>query len=284
MKRIAITGATGFLGNHILNELLKDVNVELTCIVRNKSRVDQFSWKDNVNIVEYNIGDDYEGSLYNHFNSPDLLLHLAWEGLPNYNEQYHVERNMMRDYHFIKRLYDEGLNEAVITGTCFEYGLINGRLSEDMITNPVIPYGIAKDSLRKFIEVYCKKSNKMLKWLRLFYMYGEGQSQNSVLQQLVKAVGNNDDSFNMSSGEQIRDYLDVKDMAKYIVLILFSDFHGIINCCSGNPISIRKLVESYIEKNQYKIKLNLGYYPYPSYEPLAFWGDNSKLSKLTENA
>ena len=53
--------------------------------------------------------------------------------------------------------------------------------------------------------------------------------------------------------------------------------NGIINCCSGTPVSIRKLVENYLEKKHKSLHLNLGYYPYPDYEPMAFWGDNKKL-------
>lgn len=282
MIKIAITGATGFVGNHVLNELIKNNELELTCIVRSRSRVQHQIWTEKAKIVEYNIGDPYSGNLFQYFNSPDILLHLAWEGLPNYGEFFHIERNLMRDYFFITRLYNEGLKEAVISGTCFEYGLINGKLTEDMLTDPVIPYGISKDTLRKFIETYCKKNNKSYKWLRLFYMYGEGQSQNSIMQQLINAINNNEKYFNMSSGEQIRDYLNVKEMAKYIVVVLLSDFHGIINCCSGKPISIRALVENYLTKTQSSILLNLGFYSYPDYEPLAFWGDNSKLLKIID--
>jgi dTDP-6-deoxy-L-talose 4-dehydrogenase (NAD+) len=53
-----------------------------------------------------------------------------------------------------------------------------------------------------------------------------------------------------------------------------------INCCSGKPVSIKNLVESYLEKKKHNMKLNLGFYPYPDYEPMEFWGDNCKLQKI----
>ncbi len=59
-----------------------------------------------------------------------------------------------------------------------------------------------------------------------------------------------------------------------------NDITGIINCCSGKPISIRNLVENYLKKHNNAIKLNLSFYPYPDYEPMAFWGDNTKLKKI----
>ena len=58
----------------------------------------------------------------------------------------------------------------------------------------------------------------------------------------------------------------------YAKLKLDDQLNGIINCCSGIPISIRNLVENYLKENNKHIKLNLGYYPYPDYEPMAFWG------------
>ena len=85
----------------------------------------------------------------------------------------------------------------------------------------------------------------------------------------------------MSSGEQLRDYLSVEKMSEYIAAIALQDkIFGEINCCSGQPVSVRKLVEDYIKKTNTKIKLNLGFYSLPAYEPLAFWGDDSKLKEI----
>jgi len=112
-------------------------------------------------------------------------------------------------------------------------------------------------------------------------MYGVGQSPKSLLSQLEKALADNEDSFNMSGGEQIRDYLPVEKVAEYIVKIaLQTQINGIVHCCSGQPISVRKLVEDYLEERGANITLNLGYYPYTDYEPMCFWGDTTKLNKI----
>ena len=76
----------------------------------------------------------------------------------------------------------------LVTGTCFEYGMQSGYLSEKMITNPGNPYALAKDSLRKFLLSLQREVPFTLQWARLFYMYGSGQNPNSILAQLDNAV------------------------------------------------------------------------------------------------
>ncbi len=88
----------------------------------------------------------------------------------------------------------------------------------------------------------------------------------------------------MSGGEQLRDYLPVEKVAEYIVrTALQNDVTGVINCCSGKPVSVRKLIEDYLEEKKKNIRLNLGYYPYPDYEPMAFWGDIRRLKSCCDH-
>ena len=116
-------------------------------------------------------------------------------------------------------------------------------------------------------------------------MYGKGQNPKAILSQLDRALENGETIFNMSGGEQLRDYLPVEKVAEYIVKIAMQNkVNGIINCCSGTPVSIRKLVENYLEKKHKSLHLNLGCYPYPDYEPMAFWGHTKKLKMALENS
>jgi len=112
-------------------------------------------------------------------------------------------------------------------------------------------------------------------------MYGMGQNPNSLLSQLDRALANSEAVFNMSGGEQVRDFLPVEKVAEYIVEIaLQKKVNGVINCCSGNPITVKGFVENYLKKINRKITLNLGYHPYPDYEPMRFWGDDTKLNTI----
>ncbi len=280
--KFLVTGATGFIGNHLINELLNDSKNQIIATSRDIEKAKKCEWYGKIIYIEYDINSNDIGiNLYELFEEPDYLIHLSWDGLPNYNSLIHIEKNIYNNYFFIKNLIENGLKNISVTGTCFEYGMVNGKLSEDMQSQPSNSYAIAKNTLRIFIEELNKNYEFDFRWIRLFYMYGKGQSKKSLLSLVDNAIKSNEKSFNMSRGEQLRDYLHISEVVSNIVCIVKNNnLNGIVNCCSGEPISIRSLVELYLEEKNYSMKLNLGYYPYSIYEPMAFWGDNRKL-KLT---
>ena len=119
---------------------------------------------------------------------PDVLIHLAWDGLPNYKSPHHVEKELPAQHRLLKGLVDSGLRNMVVAGTCLEYGMASGQLREDMETRPTNPYGLAKDTLRRRLECLKAEASFSLTWARLFYLYGEGQAENSLFPQLERAV------------------------------------------------------------------------------------------------
>lgn len=275
--KIAVSGATGFIGRHVLAEL-ESRSVETIALVRSASvkSIDHSSSR----VVELDLH-EASSNAFELMGRPDVLIHLAWSGLPNYKSLHHFEQELPAQYRFLKSLVESGLQNIVVAGTCFEYGMQSGPLSEDVAPHPSNPYGFAKDALRCQLE-YLKSAHPFhLTWARLFYLYGEGQAESSLLPQLRQAAERGDPVFNMSGGEQLRDYLLVTEVARHLVsLALAKRDMGVVNVCSGTPISVRKLVEGWIKENGWSIALNLGHYPYPDYEPLAFWGDSRKLSTL----
>lgn len=279
--KIAVTGASGFVGRHVLAELLNR-EMEIEVVTRDASNLDAV--RDKCRVVEMDIGQASQDQLQR-LARCDVLIHLAWGGLPNYSSRHHFESELPNHYGFLKGLIERGLPALLATGTCFEYGMQSGPLSEDQIASPVNPYGFAKDSLRRQLEYLARDCPFSMTWVRLFYTYGHGQPATSVFPQLVAAVSRGDKSFDMSGGEQLRDYLPISDVARLIVELALRRLNaGVVNICSGQPISVRNLVEGWIKKNGWDIQLNLGRYPYPDYEPMAFWGTRSKLDRLLEES
>ena len=270
---IAVTGAAGFVGRHVLAELEK-YSVDVVAITRKPLDLPVHPRRNVVQLDLQDISYDTFGLLGN----PDVLIHLAWGGLPNYGSLHHFEKELPEHYRFLNCLIKSGLRCLVVAGTCFEYGMQSGALKEGIDTHPSTPYGYAKDALRRQLEFLQCKDQFSLIWGRLFYLYGDGQADTSLFSQLRKAVESGKGGFNMSGGEQLRDYLPVADAAKILVSLALQKRNiGVVNVCSGKPVSVRKLVEGFVETNKWKIDLNLGHYPYPDYEPMVFWGDRSKL-------
>jgi nucleoside-diphosphate-sugar epimerase len=276
---VLLTGATGFIGSRVLAELERRA-VNVVAITRRPTALPACSSR--VNVVELDLREVSAGS-YDAFGRPDLLIHLAWGGLPDYDSTRHYEVELPLHYGFIRTLVDAGLPAVAISGTCLEYGLQCGALREDAAALPTTPYGYAKDALRKQLEFLRGQRGFSLTWMRLFYTYGSGQSPTSLYSQLHAAAKRRDATFQMSSGEQLRDYVAGGELVRLLTeLALKRANAGVVNVCSGRPVSVRRLVESWIATEGYEIGLDLSVYPQPKYEPLAFWGDRSKLDAILE--
>lgn len=276
---VLVTGATGFVGRHLVSALLAR-GCKVRAVARNVEVAQRMPWIDAVEFVaadihaaDLDIGVLTEGV--------DALAHLAWPGLPNYQGLFHFEHNLFADYAFIKGAVEAGVSQVLVTGTCFEYGMQSGPLSEASAPQPSNPYGLAKNTLRLFLEALQREQPFVLQWARLFYLHGEGQNPNSLLASLDRAIDAGDQVFNMSAGDQLRDYLAIDVAVGYLAALLQRrDFCGVVNCCSGRPISVRALVEQRVRERGSSIALNLGYYGYSVHEPLAFWGVAERLQQL----
>lgn len=276
--KILVTGATGFIGQHIVTRLL---TLGHDVITTSRTEKPANSWAGKTTHIPLNISDTLPKSLFTYFQSPDIVIHLAWSDLTDYYSGSHIEIQIPSQIGFLRNLISNGAKSISVAGTCFEYGLQNGCLREDTPTAPVTFYGHAKNSLRQSLEFLQKKYSFSFNWFRYFYMYGAGQHPKALLPQLDTAIENGDEEFKMSGGEQLRDYLPIEQVAALTVnAALNGNTEGIINICSGKPVSVRSLVEKRIQERGSAMKLNLGYYPYPDYEPMAFWGNVKKLKHL----
>lgn len=271
MTVIHLLGSEGFIGKAIQN----DVNgLNLQC------------WS-HINTERSNYFNLFDQSSWDMLiqQKPTHVILLSWPGLPKYNDPSHLTLNLPACVGLIERLMQAGLQKLVVTGTCYEYGLQNGELSEDQFTDPVNCYSTAKDSFRRFIESRCTQNGVQWSWLRIFYPYGPGQNPNSLLPSLDKAIEEHIPQFSISSGRQIRDFLPVELVARDVLEITTNPAaNGIYNVCSGVPRSIREIVETRIHQKNAKIALSIGDFPDRTDEPLAFWGSAKRINALYDRA
>ena len=263
--KIHLVGSNGFIGQHIKA-------CEQNSFIR---------WSHAKNSPNYFDLMD-ENSWCNLFDkAPENLIFLSWPGLPNYNEIYHLTDVMPQCLRFFEQLFTNGCKNILVTGTCYEYGLQDGALSEDSLCDPVNMYGIAKDSLRRALQQLADVHNVRYAWLRIFYLYGENQNPRSLYPSVINAIKENRDHFNISSGRQIRDFVHIDDIVRQILfLIKDTTASGIFNCASGNPMSISEFVQKVILENNSNMQIRRGYYKDRDDEPLAFWANMVKYKSL----
>lgn len=246
---IAVTGGSGFVGRHVLRELERR---GLEYRAPSHRELDVLSPPSDA---------------FQRLGRPELLLHLAWGGLPAYQSKHHLETELPGQWDFLQGLVGAGLKRVLVTGSCLEYGLQSGPLAADLEPQPVTAYGRAKDRLR------CQLADLPVElvWARLFYLHGEGQRPTSLWGALELAVAERQESFPMASGERLRDYLSVTEAASALVDRALGPA-GTFNVCSGRPIAMSALVEGWLAENGWSIRLEPGRLPSPDYEPEAFWG------------
>jgi dTDP-6-deoxy-L-talose 4-dehydrogenase (NAD+) len=275
--KVIVTGVTGFIGKYVVPYLLKG-GCEVIALSRSTENANVYN-NEKFFVAKYEIGSN-EKIDEELIKDADVLLHLAWSHVNDINSDEHLNYNLPVHYNFIKQVVELGVENILVSGSCYEYGACEGAVSEQHPTNPLTAYGVAKDRLRLKLESLSSDVSFNLTWARLFYIYGEGQVSTSIYSQLMSALDNGESVFNMSQGDQQLDYLPVKEVAEIIVkLSLMQENIGCVNICKGEPITLRTLVEYWISKKGGDIKLLLGIYPYRDYEPKCFWGDRSYLNE-----
>jgi nucleoside-diphosphate-sugar epimerase len=273
MLHIALTGATGFVGSHVLDQLIERYATQVRISVLTRDAKQLHRRDASVNVI---VGDIHDPTT-NYFSAlgrPDVLMHLAWAGLPNYNQRFHFESELPMQYSFLKKMIQDGLTKLVVTGTCFEYGAQSGGVSVNTTCLDAMNcYAFAKRALHQQLLFLQQEFQFDLSWMRLFYMYGNRQRHGSLFTLLKAAVDRGDLVFPMSAGEQLRDYLRVEQVAeKLAAAAMVEGQAGTHNVCSGQPLSIRRLAEIWCKDYGWKINLDLGAKSYLPNESMAFWG------------
>lgn len=276
--KILVTGATGGLGRLVIPQLLK-VGHQVVATSTSVQKAKELPFFKYVTYIAHNLNAQNAGNLFTFFQCPDLVIHLAWEKLNEYKNEGHLTTILQSHKAFAFNLLSNGLKDFTVVGTCYEYGLTEGELTEAQIAQPTLPYPKAKLALKEYIDSLKNEYDFNFKWIRVFYVFGEIYGRKNLYTLLTEAIANQQKNFNMSGGEQIRDFLTPLDIAQNIAQIATQQkITGIINCCSGKPVKLKNFVLDYLTQYNCTMLLNLGFYPYADYEPMETWGSVTKLN------
>jgi nucleoside-diphosphate-sugar epimerase len=244
--KILVTGGTGFLGKKIISHLLKEPEYELTCV----SRVSNES-SSKINWVRGDLSDlDFVECL--DFSEYEQIFHLAWEGLPN-RSAYYSQKNYNISLNLIQRITKYTDIELNIVGSCLEYGDITGIVSEEIRPDGTDDFAKAKISLYRVIQ----ELGVQYRWFRPFFMYGEGQSDQSLIPNLISKLKNNL-PIQIKSMSNSHDFICVEDVANAIVKASRTDYSfGDYNLGTGASTSVGEIVELFHQ--ELDVEFNMEY-------------------------
>ncbi|MEK8209680.1 NAD(P)-dependent oxidoreductase [Paenibacillus sp. FSL L8-0696] len=274
ISTVLVTGAGGYIGRFVVKTLL-DLGIQVSAVDFNTEFID-----DRAKKLEFNIFAEYE-NIYEELGSPDVCLHMAWRDGFVHNAESHM-LHLYSHYKFIRSMVEGGLKHVAVMGTMHEVGYFEGEINESTPTNPHSLYGIAKNSLRQSLSILLQnKDDVVFQWLRAFYIYGDDAKSKSVFSKIIQAEKEGKEIFPFTTGKNKYDFITVDELAKQISLsVMQTKVTGIINCCSGNPISLKEKVEDFLETNNFSIKLDYGAFPERPYDSPGIWGNSDKIKEI----
>jgi cpsJ len=277
-QKVLVTGANGYIGRNVINYLL-DSNIDVVAVDISLNKI----ISEKVKKIEINIFENTD-YLFSNLQNVGICIHLAWRNGFVHNSITHLE-DISLHYKFLKKIHEFGIKNINVIGTMHEIGYWEGEVDNDTTTNPISFYGIAKNSLRQSLKILEDSDKELfIKWLRVFYIQGDDRNNNSIFSKILQKEEEGAKTFPFTTGKNKYDFINISILAEMISkAALQTEVTGIINCCSGKPVSLKEKVELFLKENNLKIKLEYGVFPDRSYDSPAIWGNNSIISKIMNN-
>lgn len=274
MLKVVVTGANGYIGRHVVS-VLCDMGVHVYAMdVLSDGGDRRAEW------IRGSVFDATFDPAYVFESTPDVCLHLAWRNGFDHNASSHMG-DLSGHYSFLCKMVDAGVKRIAVMGSMHEVGYWEGAVTEGTPCNPLSLYGVAKDALRRAMETEAKRKCFTLQWLRGFYIYGDDAQSQSIFGKLLRAAQAGQKSFPFTMGKNKYDFTPVNELARMIAATVVQDeVTGIINCCSGEPVSLADQIEGFICDNELDIELEYGAFPDRPYDSPGIWGDASKIKQI----
>jgi len=278
--RVLVTGASGFIGSHVTEALLK-ANHKVLALTLPKDdlwRLDKVLSK--IDILRGSLNDFslIEGEIQKW--EPDACIHLAWYAEPGkYLESPENLASLNASMHLLTAMANFGCKHFISAGTCFEYAQKAEPLTEDDRTQPETLYAAAKSSFQLIGGQIAKQSPIRFSWGRIFYLYGRKEHPLRLVPAAILKILHNE-VFASSPGEQMRDYLHVSDVADAFMAILENQAEGIYNICSGEAVAIKSIIQQIGSLTGKPELVEIGALPYRNWESMYLCGNNERLRAL----
>ena len=258
---VLLTGATGFVGRQVL-KVLGDHGLPIRAIVREGKEALVIGSRNLERVITTkDLFAEKSEWWAEACAGIDTIIHVAWYA--ESGKYLQSEKNLdclVGTLEMAQGAVDACVRRVVGIGTCFEYDLTAGDLSIETSLRPTTPYAEAKAKAFRALSIIFLQHKIEFAWCRLFYLHGEGEDLRRLVPYIRSKLSAGEFA-ELTSGNQVRDFLDVRVAAEMIVDAALSFKQGAINTCSGVPISVRALAEQIADEYGRRDLLKFGARP-----------------------
>jgi nucleoside-diphosphate-sugar epimerase len=271
-RKIVLTGASGFVGRQIARSLAA-AGHDLVLVLRPGSLGRTGLGRGQAEIVETpDLFAESRDWWADALAGADTVIHAAWYVEPGkYLDSPENIRCVEGSLHLADAAAGSGARHFIGIGTCFEYRLPNDHITSDAELGPVTLYAAAKLSLFRMLEKRFAGTPVTLSWARLFYLFGEGEHPARLFPMLHRKLSAGE-RVELSSGDKIRDFLDVADAGAMIAGLADTGRTGVVNICSGKAVTIREIAEDIADRYGRRDLLTFGTATVHPRDPMAVVG------------
>lgn len=236
-----VTGATGFVGRHVIHAIATR-DIRLKVVIRGEACAES-QWPEGTVIIQSEDMFSESASWWKTLvQGVDTVVHLAWYAEPGKYLQSPKNWDCLSGtLALAKACLQAGVRRFIGIGTCLEYDVTAGYLSVQTPLNPLSPYAAAKVSCYFALRSFFNQTGTSFVWCRLFNLYGDGEDPRRLIayvkSQLQKGL-----PVELTSGQQVRDYMDVREAAENIVITALGQASGPVNICSSKAVTVKELV------------------------------------------
>lgn len=240
---VLLTGASGFVGRQVLSSL-SESNIAVRAVLRSSSVNDMTQRYEFESVVSTPDMFQEDAQWWaDACKGVDTVIHVAWYVEPGAYLQSPINMDCLRGTIALAQgAMRAGVKHFVGIGTCFECDLSGGSIATDTALKPTSVYAGAKAAAYTALEALFASGEVAFSWCRLFYLYGEGEDARRLVPYIRNQLSRGEQA-KLTSGTQIRDFLDVKRAGEMIAAVAVGPGQGVVNVCSGEPVTVRALAE-----------------------------------------
>lgn len=269
MKKVVVTGATSFIGVHLINQLI-EAGYYVYAVARPASvNMYRIPSSDKVKILELELCQIEK--IIELIPSADVFYHLAWEGTraPYRDDKKLQEKNYQCSVAAMRSAIALGVDLFVGSGSQAEYGKMTGEISEKYPCRPITAYGIEKYHASQTLAEMAEKAQIRFCWMRIFSLYGDLDYSSTLVMSCIDKMKKNL-PIQLTECTQNWDYTFIGDAVEAMVLFIDkSNNSGVYNIASGASRPLREYVEEIKEVLHSDSLVEYGAVPYGPEGPVS---------------